>query len=517
MLLAASKDPDLLLVLRMIDADEDFGKMAFVLQPFVSTLYFNQLKDHIIHSRHNSFVIDEIDQFFQMVSTTEIRMEETTKFTFLNTTGAAQPSAETARLARGHVTKLNFAKRRARLGKAKREEENKRHRKNSKNTLADSSSASSASRGSSIDGPFNLSDNWLSVIDSTSNIWPLFFSDEVNFPDDTQSRSEWMKVVTSEPAFHDASLVAERRLLSSDIWWDERVDPDFHRVINEMVARIQGNQSQTDGILGASLTLAFGERLMQNDMAWLVHLDGVAKIIAERRSRGLQPVPDWASSMFISFVFLFRCPRLYHEKIIDAIGFHGNETLTTVARIVNKIVNMRGSIEAHYKYRFSANYVSENIEKPLQEIRAQVYTLWDHGDADIRATMRAIEALLYLSWPQEDATSLQTLARELKGELCSRAIQPCSFMDLTSGQVLIGAIAAEGDPETRAWYVGLWQRGVSNMQACGWLDPVEIIEQALQRDAGLRWRLHSLLKDIQLSEGGHTLTGATEVSGVSRP
>lgn len=60
-----------------------------------------------------------------------------------------------------------------------------------------------------------------------------------------------------------------------------------------MIERIGTGRGFTDGGLGAALTMAFGERLAQNDIGWNVHVSGVAQMIRERRSRGIAQEPSW--------------------------------------------------------------------------------------------------------------------------------------------------------------------------------------------------------------------------------
>lgn len=62
--------------------------------------------------------------------------------------------------------------------------------------------------------------------------------------------------------------------------------------------------TSTDGVLGAVTTMAFGASLENDDVAWNVHIDGLAQILKERQSRGTTPPPSWLTDLVVQSVRL---------------------------------------------------------------------------------------------------------------------------------------------------------------------------------------------------------------------
>jgi hypothetical protein len=60
--------------------------------------------------------------------------------------------------------------------------------------------------------------------------------------------------------------------------------------------------TRTDGVLGAVITMAFGASLEKNDLAWNIHIDGLAHIIEDRQSRTTEPPPSWLKDLVVQFV-----------------------------------------------------------------------------------------------------------------------------------------------------------------------------------------------------------------------
>jgi hypothetical protein len=425
-------------------------------------------------------------------------MEETSTLTFLNTTGTAGLSRDSARLVRGHVTKRNFAKRRARaadvrLGSILAVNDGDGRQASDQRALARKPLALSLSR----DIPRILASNDFNTMPS---MWSLFFVDSGGSTTESCRESTWLQFVTAEPVFKEATLSVGLRHYSPDACWERKAAALFRRVIQALLTRIQQGKAYTDGTIAAIVTLAFGERLVFNDAAWNVHANGVAQIATERRSRGLQPLPDWISSLVISdsVNHILKYPRVYHEAIIDAVGPYGNESLYKVADMANRIVLLRGSIGKYKILSLGQEYADKHIEEPAQQLRDEAKKLCNHKDADVRATMRSMLILLQLSWPSTHGPSLATLACELRDALCQRLLHCCLYADLTSGQFIMGAIAAEGDPEVRDWFVGRWKRAVEAMGHRGWSNPVNMIERGLRYDPDLLQRFRVIWDELDV-------------------
>ncbi len=106
-----------------------------------------------------------------------------------------------------------------------------------------------------------------------------------------------------------------------------------------------------------------------------------------------------------------------------------------------------------------------------------------------------MELILHLSWfPQE--TDLTPVAGELKDALCALPVRPCLFMDLSSCQLMLGAVAASEGSEVRAWFVARLRRAVVTLRSRGWKRPLEILERGFVSDDGLVARFRALWKEM---------------------
>jgi hypothetical protein len=60
--------------------------------------------------------------------------------------------------------------------------------------------------------------------------------------------------------------------------------------------------TRTDGVLGAVTTLAFGATLEQDDVAWNIHIIGLAHMIKDRKSHAMSPLPSWMTDLIVQLV-----------------------------------------------------------------------------------------------------------------------------------------------------------------------------------------------------------------------
>jgi hypothetical protein len=121
-----------------------------------------------------------------------------------------------------------------------------------------------------------------------------------------------------------------------------------------------------------------------------------------------------------------------------------------------------------------------------------------NDDPYIQATTRAFEIVIHLSWRKQSEIDLTSLASELKEALCRLQHRPCSYMNLTSCQLMIGAIAAEKGSQTRAWFVALLRSAVLALRSRGWDDPLEILKKGFVYESGLMTSLRSLWIELDL-------------------
>lgn len=80
---------------------------------------------------------------------------------------------------------------------------------------------------------------------------------------------------------------------SPDVSYQQLAEFHSSRAANIIIQRLESAQAPTDADLLAVFTMAFGARLMHDDLAWNIHIDGLAQMIRERHSRGEPDLPSW--------------------------------------------------------------------------------------------------------------------------------------------------------------------------------------------------------------------------------
>jgi hypothetical protein len=193
---------------------------------------------------------------------------------------------------------------------------------------------------------------------------------------------------------------------------------------------------------------------------------------------------------------VFNFPLAYHRKIIDAIRAYGSQPICNVANITDSLIQLRNSIDTHYKSSSGSDVHAEEIEKNWNSLLCQAQNLRFEDNPFVQATSRAIELILYLTWGTQLEANLTLLASELKEVLCRLPIRPCLFMDLTSCQLMLGAIAADEGSQVRAWFVARLRRAVLVLRSRGWVRPLEILENGLVSDERLVARFRALWKEL---------------------
>jgi hypothetical protein len=140
--------------------------------------------------------------------------------------------------------------------------------------------------------------------------------------------------------------------------------------------------------------------------------------------------------------------------------------------------------------------VTDEIEEPLNELLCQAQAIRAYDNLAIQATSRAIELVLYLSWPPQSREILNHVASELKEALCQIQMRPCSHMDLTSCYLMIGAISADKGSQTRAWFMQKLKSAVLAMRSRGFGDPLEILKSGFVLDADLMASFRALWQEL---------------------
>uniref|UniRef100_A0A093V968 Uncharacterized protein n=1 Tax=Talaromyces marneffei PM1 TaxID=1077442 RepID=A0A093V968_TALMA len=392
-------------------------------------------------------------------------------FVFLNTTNAPGLSPEAAKRVRGHITKSNFAKRRQRIiteNPDVNKENNKRNNKNnpSKNRLSTSTDV----RAASSDPTRNNKDLQLLILLSC-----------LNPPTTNPSEAEWVDLVASEQALIEATMAVGMRHWSPQPSWQLQADFRSSRALTSIIKQISWKQTYTDGFLAAIMTMAFGARLLpSHEQAWDVHVDGLVQLINERRLRRIRE-PGW----FWDGLVLF-----WHRKVIDVIGDSaGGLRVRQVAEICEGIMELRRSInQMYHTSHIDTRFVAEDIDKEATRLREKSQKLGkSKKNKYVSATALTLELIVCLLWPTDSQLGYtHNLAKDLQQTTSQLPKMPCPYMDLTSCQFIIGAVAAEHGSSTKTWFVDKLTSAARAMQERGWSDePFEILQRMLRADESL--------------------------------
>lgn len=194
---------------------------------------------------------------------------------------------------------------------------------------------------------------------------------------------------------------------------------------------------------------------------------------------------------------IFNFPRLYHERIIEALIDYDDQRMPRVKGICDSVIQLQKMIDSHHQHQFNATLVAREIEEPLAQLHYKVRALRAIDDVYVQATARAIELVLYLLWPSKSGAYLTLLAGELKETICRFPIKGCSYMNLTSFPLMIGAIAADEDSLPRAWFVDRLAREVRAMQLRGWSRPLSLLQNKYNNSkSSLMGRFKSLWHEL---------------------
>jgi hypothetical protein len=69
-------------------------------------------------------------------------------------------------------------------------------------------------------------------------------------------------------------------------------------------------------------------------------------------------------------------------------------------------------------------------------------------------------------------------------------------MDLTSCQLMLGAVAEGKGSQVRAWFMARLRMAVLELRPRGWVRPLEILEKGFVSDVGLVARFRALWKEL---------------------
>jgi hypothetical protein len=237
---------------------------------------------------------------------------ENTSLTFLNTTNAPSLSQQAAKRVRGHVTKANFAKRRQRMVRPVEKPE-----KDSTITDPFFYKGVLKKRPQREDYLHVASQCQLCTTSLSSNAW-LESHHDSHYADMAHRRqallllacihcprniseAAWVNLIVSESALVEATMAIGTRLWSPRPSWQRRAGTHQSKALNFTIQRIGSKRPQTEAMLATVSTMAFAERLANDDLAWNVHIDGLAQMIRERHCQGMS-LPWWLHDIIILYV-----------------------------------------------------------------------------------------------------------------------------------------------------------------------------------------------------------------------
>lgn len=190
---------------------------------------------------------------------------------------------------------------------------------------------------------------------------------------------------------------------------------------------------------------------------------------------------------------IFEFPRAYHPVLARDLAEYDCPVISTLDDMARKVRKLRRLIEMHMQHPLQPETVGLEIQKPHDQVLRNVEILLAHENAYVRNTAKAIQLILSLSWPLEtDHVKSALLASEMKDGLAGLPGRSCLYMDVSSCQIIIGAVASERGSEAREWFVDKLRRAMKAVQDRGWKRPYELLEMALAKDDRLLARLRVL-------------------------
>ncbi|KAJ5494209.1 Polyketide synthase enoylreductase [Penicillium fimorum] len=222
------------------------------------------------------------------------------------------------------------------------------------------------------------------------------------------SEAAWFNLVASDPVLTEATMA----VASPDDAWQLKAYRHSYAAVHLIKHRLMSTGSRTEGILGAVIVLAFGATLERDDVVWNIHIIGLAHMLKDRKSRAMNAPPPWMIDLIVqdSVNAIFDFPRVYHERILEALIDYDDQRILGIKRICDSVIQLQKTIESHHQHRFDPTVVAREIEEPLSQLHNHVRNFRYFDDA----TARAIELVLYLLWPSQSGAYLTLLAGELK-------------------------------------------------------------------------------------------------------
>ncbi|KAI0968558.1 hypothetical protein F4678DRAFT_464172 [Xylaria arbuscula] len=420
------------------------------------------------------------------------------RFTFVTAVGTAGLSETAAKEMRSHVTRSNFAKRRARLTR-KRTEATGRTAHQLPLEKLERNIFTAKGGSASSQAPFRQTygDSYTRYLSSK---WSLLFLDGSKYPA-TANEAAWVRLLLSEPALVESSMAFGLRHWSPDAEYQQAACDHFSKATENIIQRIGSGQGTSDAVLASVLTMAFGERLVHNNLAWNVHIDGAVQMVNERIARGLPTLPPMLKTILTVDITndVFGFPRFYHKKFINAARKAQDDrcsSLIRLAHVCENLVNWMQSVDESRIHPQKSGFMMEHIVQPMHDILSQARAIRDDSDVAAQASCITIELIIYLSWSSLSGINLTAVASELKDAICASQFRPCCYSDLTSCQFMIGAIAADKGSPTRAWFMDRMRSAWRIVKSRGCNEVMDILGKNMRLNTRLESQFRSLWVEL---------------------
>jgi hypothetical protein len=193
---------------------------------------------------------------------------------------------------------------------------------------------------------------------------------------------------------------------------------------------------------------------------------------------------------------VFNFPRFYHKTVVEAIRGYGYQHISDLGAVCDGLLVLQKSIDAYHTHQSDLGSSIEGIEDSWNQLLSQAQDLHAYQNPSIQAAALAIELFLYLSWRPKSGDKLMPTATELKEALCRLPVINCAYTNLTSYQLMMGALAADKGSQTRAWFVARLKSAVVALKSRGWKNPLETLQYEHTSDSGLMPYLRDLWNEL---------------------
>ncbi|CAG9941819.1 unnamed protein product [Clonostachys rosea f. rosea IK726] len=283
--------------------------------------------------------------------------------------------------------------------------------------------------------------------------------------------------------------------------WEQKRQAAVHlcKTLNMVNSRLNSGQGLSDGVIGAVFVLTFGERLSKNEATLEIHLNGLSKMVNQRREQGLYKIPSWFLDLLLydSVQEVIPSTPVRKERIVAALRKRDVRTLGAISHISHKIHQIRQNIEDLVSYPSSFSSATGDIEGTISSVQEELRPLFNSSVAYIASVSRAISLFLQLSWPSTGYVDHASCARDLQDALSEPRVTLCGSTSLTVWQYFVGGVGAASRPSLRSWYVASLANMFRAMHIRDWEACYQVMEGAFVPDSILLMQFRDLWEEIQ--------------------